>query len=98
MSRMRESNFNPVPLLELGMADLLEKKSVFFMSEKYEKLSNLYVRKPLRPLDLHGKPPEKHWMGIDVILTIELAKAMPFMDKFSDKDKVMILEGIQNCR
>uniref|UniRef100_A0AC34RHP1 Uncharacterized protein n=1 Tax=Panagrolaimus sp. JU765 TaxID=591449 RepID=A0AC34RHP1_9BILA len=95
---MRESEFNPIQMMQLGMVDLLEKKSIFFMSEKYEKLPNLYVRKPLIPLDFHGKPAQKHWMGIDVILTIEIAKAMPFMDKFSDKDKVMILEGMRVVR
>uniref|UniRef100_A0AC34QPW0 Uncharacterized protein n=1 Tax=Panagrolaimus sp. JU765 TaxID=591449 RepID=A0AC34QPW0_9BILA len=91
MAKMRESNYNPRPLYFKPVSEVLKRKTALRFSDRYEKANWPAVKYPQEP---PPGPPKRHWMAIDVILTIEAAKVMPVFDKLDFQDKEAVIKNV----
>lgn len=94
MAKMRESNYNPRPYYNETIAKILENRTTLRFSDRYEKPKhwplprfNPKVLGPPPGPPPKG-PPKRHWLTIDLILCIEVAKVIPVFEKLQPSDKV----------
>jgi len=95
--KLRESNYNPKPFYTESIPNILEKKTALRFSDKYEKPKNWPISWDEKKWKEHHydceqkkewKLPKRHWFAIDLILTIEMSKAIPVFERlqFSDRE------------
>ncbi|KAE9548135.1 hypothetical protein FO519_008651 [Halicephalobus sp. NKZ332] len=96
MLKMRESNYNPRPYYGETIAKILEKKTALRFHDKYEKPKHWpIIGGPIGKLPFPPPkgPPKRHWLSIDLILCVEMAKTIPVFEKLQIADKTAALRN-----
>uniref|UniRef100_A0A914C044 Nuclear receptor domain-containing protein n=1 Tax=Acrobeloides nanus TaxID=290746 RepID=A0A914C044_9BILA len=102
--RLRESTYNPTNLYS-SISEILKFPSALATVDKYQKPPDwpldIKVVTQIEKSRLHDlpHPPEldirkRHWLSTDVVLAIEMAKALPIYQKLDEQDKVILLAHV----
>uniref|UniRef100_A0A914P8F1 NR LBD domain-containing protein n=1 Tax=Panagrolaimus davidi TaxID=227884 RepID=A0A914P8F1_9BILA len=98
VQKLRESNYNPVPLYFTNIDEILKRQTELRNSDRY-------IKPPTWPIEKQDLeimyttppppgPPKRMWMAIDVIICIEMAKTLPFFDKLETSDQLALLKHV----
>uniref|UniRef100_A0A914CAH4 Uncharacterized protein n=1 Tax=Acrobeloides nanus TaxID=290746 RepID=A0A914CAH4_9BILA len=108
LKRLRESSYNPTHESD-DIRGILRRPSELKNADKYEIPQEwpMSLDEILKDLDqrkicsLHealdsivNVRPKRHWLAVDLILIVEAAKTLPFLDKLNEDDKVTLLERV----
>uniref|UniRef100_A0A914CBJ7 Uncharacterized protein n=1 Tax=Acrobeloides nanus TaxID=290746 RepID=A0A914CBJ7_9BILA len=108
LKKLRESSYNPTHESD-DIRGILRRPSELKNADKYEIPQEwpMSLDEILKDLDqrkicsLHealdsivNVRPKRHWLAVDLILIVEAAKTLPFLDKLNEDDKVTLLERV----
>uniref|UniRef100_A0A7E4WBP1 Nuclear receptor domain-containing protein n=1 Tax=Panagrellus redivivus TaxID=6233 RepID=A0A7E4WBP1_PANRE len=96
VQKLRESSYNPRPLYNATIRQIIERRTELRNCDRYTKPENWPMK--FRPKIMAKTPPPmdkvpRHWLVIDIILCIEMMKTIPIFERLSLDDKEAILKN-----